>query len=145
MSLWDTQISKDKTMQGHAPPPQAIIDMANQCKTFKGYTFTNYNPKDPEAESIDVEVNASKPETIPMFAVVQVNGINAYYNIGDEISYMIYSEPDFPVSLECQAYGCNYDPADANKVNKKVLIIIVVIVIFILCCCCCCCYFLMKR
>jgi hypothetical protein len=143
MSLWDTKISKDPTMQGHTLP-QAIIDMANECKTFKGLTFTNYDPKDKDADTIDIEAQASKPETLPLFAVVQVNGINAYYKINDDISFMVYTEANFPVTLDCEAYGCTYDPSAKGLTNKQKIIIGVVIV-FILCCCCCCCYFLTRR
>lgn len=145
MSLWDTKISRDPTMQGHTLP-QPIIDLANQCKTFKSKKLDNYDPKNKDSDPILIEAPASKPDQIPMFAVVQVNGINAYYKIDDDISLMIFTEPNFPVTLSCEAYSCSFDPnpsTPSGSTAKLFYIALILVIIYFICCCCC--FFLLLR
>lgn len=144
MSLWDTKISKDVTMQGHTLP-QPIIDLANQCKSFKSKKLDNYDPNNKDSDPILLEAPASKPDEIPMFAVVQVNGINAYYKIDDDISLMLFTEPNFPVTLSCEAYSCTFDPNPSTPSGRTGKLFYIIVFVFILACCCCLCCFLLLR
>lgn len=132
MSLWDN-IKSNEIFSGHTVP-QAIIDVINQCKSSQVIMLANYDPNDPKAGKLDFEASASKPETLPAFLAVQIKGVNAYYKLDTSVSMMIYIEPGFPLTLDCQPYACSYDPAVVAAADKKKNIFIIAAVFVLIYC-----------